>query len=95
MTMSSNRRHQKYEPLFDTHPASGTSIEIFFADRTLESFGRIRAGWFWWPRRRGFAPEGPARGPFGTNYAAYSDALHTGEPTVSFVRRRANLKSQR
>jgi hypothetical protein len=72
MTMSGNR----YEALFDVHPVTGASIEIFFADRTLESFGRIRAGWFWWPRRRGFAPEGPAVGPFATSYRALYDALH-------------------
>jgi hypothetical protein len=90
MTIPNNRQG----PLFDIHPVTGVRIEVFFADR-LATFGRGGAGWFWWSRRRGFAPEGPAHGPFGTNYAAYSNALHTGEPTVSFGRRRANLKSQR
>jgi hypothetical protein len=62
-------------PLFDVHPVTGANIEIFFTDRTLESFGRRGAGWFWWPRRRGFAPEGKAVGPFPTSYSAYRDAF--------------------
>lgn len=49
MTMSGNR----YEPLFDVHPVTGASIEVFFADRRLATFGRGGAGWFWWLRRRG------------------------------------------
>jgi hypothetical protein len=35
------------------------------------------AGWFWWPRQRSFAPDGPATGPFATSYAAYRHALGT------------------
>ena len=35
MTMYSNR----HEPLFDIHPMTGASIEVFFADR-LAAFGR-------------------------------------------------------
>ena len=31
-----------YEPLFDTHPVAGSSIEVFYADR-LATFGR--RGW--------------------------------------------------
>ena len=65
------------EPLFDTHPRTGAAIEVFYADRELETFGRCGAGWFWWPRRRGFSPEGPAAGPFATSYAAYRDAMVT------------------
>jgi hypothetical protein len=54
MTMST----VTYKPLFDVHPVTGASIEVFFADSRLVTFGRGRAGWYWWPRRRGFAPEG-------------------------------------
>jgi hypothetical protein len=76
MTMSSSdRRRQKYAPIFDVDPVTGRSIEVFYADRTLESFGREGAGWFWWPRRRGFAPDGAAVGPFPTSYSAYRHAL--------------------
>jgi hypothetical protein len=70
--MSVDRRHL---PMFDIHPGTGASIEIFFADRTLETFGRGVAGWFWHVRQRGFAPHGPAMGPFPTSYAAYRSAL--------------------
>jgi hypothetical protein len=65
-----------HDPLYDVNP-TGMSIEVFFADRELETFGRCGAGWFWWPRRRGFAAEGPAHGPFPTSYSAYRDALNT------------------
>ena len=73
MTRAGDRRH-RFAPIFDVHPATGTSIEVFYADRTLETFGRWGAGWFWWPRRRGFAPEGTAQGPFPTSYSAYRHA---------------------
>ena len=45
-----------HEPLYDIDPQTGTTIEVFYADRTLETFGRCGAGWFWWPRRRGCSP---------------------------------------
>jgi hypothetical protein len=57
---STDHRHQ-FNPIFDIHPVTGASIEIFFADRTLETFGRCGTGWFWHVRRRGFAPDGSAR----------------------------------
>jgi hypothetical protein len=65
-----------HDPLFDAHPVTGESIEIFYADRTLESFGRIGAGWFWWPRRRGYSPDGSPTGPFATSFAAYRHATN-------------------
>jgi hypothetical protein len=70
-----SRDQRNFEPLFDVHPVTGSSFEIFFADLTLESFGRCGAGWFWHSRWRGFAAEGPARGPFPTSYSAYRDAV--------------------
>jgi hypothetical protein len=76
MTMASaDRRSQKHAAFFDVDPLTGTSIEVFWADTTLETFGRGPSGWFWWPRGRGFAPEGPPHGPFPTSYSAYRDAL--------------------
>ena len=41
------------EPLFDIHPLTGATIEVFYADGRLETFGRYGAGWFWCCRRRG------------------------------------------
>jgi hypothetical protein len=76
--MSTDRPHERHEPLFDLHPVTGASIEIFFADRTLESFGRRGAGWFWQLRRRRLGPDGPAHGPFPTTFAAFRDAFGTG-----------------
>ena len=72
------------EPLFDIHPRTGVSIEVFYADRTLETFGRCGAGWFWWSRRRGFSPVGPATGPFATSYGAYRHAM---SPVARIVQR--------
>jgi len=61
----------RHEPIYDIDPRTGTSIEVFYADRTLETFGQCGAGWFWCFRWRGFSPDGPATGPFATSYAAY------------------------
>jgi hypothetical protein len=72
--MSNDRRHQ--EPLFDRHPVTGASVEVFYANG-LTTFGRGGAGWFWLARRRGFAPGGPARGPFATSYGAYRHAMNS------------------
>src|SRR4051812_14028021 len=68
--------HPEREAFFDTHPLTGAGIEVFYADRSLETFGRCGAGWFWWPRLRSFAPAGPAIGPFPTSYAAYRHAVN-------------------
>jgi hypothetical protein len=75
MAPSNLRQRARHEPLYDVDPLTGVSIEVFYADRTLETFGRQSSGWFWWPRQRGFAPNGPASGPFPTSYSAYRNAL--------------------
>ena len=80
--MAPHRTPTHTEPLYDIDPRTGVSIEVFYADRTLETFGRGGAGWFWWPRRRGCSPDGPATGPFATSYAAYRHAMTT--PTTMF-----------
>ena len=74
---------QKYEPLYDVNPETGGSIEVFYSDRTLETFGRGGSGWFWWSRRLGCAPDGPAIGPFATSYAAYRHAMKTPAVAIS------------
>ena len=66
-----------HEPLYDIDPQTGTTTEVFYADRTLETFGRCGAGWFWWPRQRGRSPDGSPTGPFATSYAAYRHAMNT------------------
>ena len=71
--ISNPRQHARREPLYDIDPRTGASIEVFYADRALETFGRCGAGWFWWSRRRGCSPTGP----FATSYAAYRHALGT------------------
>jgi len=73
VTVSTDRN--RYKPIFDLNPTTGVSIEVFYADRSLETFGWCGTGWFWWPRRRGFSPGGPATGPFATRFAAYRHAL--------------------
>jgi hypothetical protein len=70
----------QHEPIYDIVPETDVSIEVFYADRTLETFGRSGAGWFWWPRRLGLSPEGPATGPFATSYAAYRHAMTAPTP---------------
>jgi hypothetical protein len=67
-----------HEPLFDIHPLTGASIEVFYADHALETFGRVGGGWFWCSRRRGFAPDRAPIGPFATSYSAYRHAMNEG-----------------
>ncbi len=75
MTMTSRRHPKARKSLFDVHPVTGISIEVFWADTALETFGRGGAGWFWHVRLRGLAPDGPAHGPYSTSYSAYRDAF--------------------
>jgi hypothetical protein len=77
-----DRLQGKHEAIFDFHPVTGASFEVFYSDRTLESFGWRGSGWFWWPRRRGFAPDGVARGPFSSQYTAYRDAFVAISPSA-------------
>src|ERR1700737_3348515 len=85
--ISNPRQHARREPLYDIDPRTGASIEVFYADRDLETFGRCGAGWFWWSRRRGCSPDGSPTGPFATSYAAYRDGIKTSELSASFGRR--------
>jgi hypothetical protein len=72
-----SKQSARREPFYDTDPQTGVSIQVFYADRSLETFSRRGAGWFWWSRRRGFSPNGSPTGPFATSYAAYRHALGT------------------
>jgi hypothetical protein len=83
MAPSNLRQRARHEPLFDVHPLTGANIEVFYADRALETFDRGGSGWFWWSRRRGRPPEGPATGPFATSYAAYRHAMNTATSSSS------------
>jgi hypothetical protein len=66
----------QFEPLYDTDPHTGATVEIFFADYSLaKSFGIRGAGWYWWSCWPGCRPDGDAFGPFPTSYRAYRDAL--------------------
>ena len=76
MTFNS-KQCTRHDPLYDTNPLTGVSFEVFYSDRTLETFGRRGTGWFWWSRERGCPPAGPATGPFPTSYSAYRHALGT------------------
>ena len=87
MAPTSCPQRPRREPLFDVHPQTGVSFEIFYADPSLETFGRHGAGWFYWSRLRGRAPDGSPIGPFATSYAAYSHAMGgSSDPTCDFAR---------
>jgi hypothetical protein len=73
---------RRREAIFDFHPVTGATFEVFWADTSLETFGRGGSGWFWWMRGRGFAPTGPARGPFPSSYSAYRHAVNTATCTA-------------
>jgi hypothetical protein len=80
----SNSRHRaRHEPIFDIDPQTGATIEVFWANRELETFGQYGAGWFWWSRRRGCSPDGSPTGPFPTSYSAYRHAMKSPTPVIS------------
>jgi hypothetical protein len=67
--------HPGYDPLYETDPHTGATIEIFFADRVLAaSFGIGGVGWYFWSSWPGCRPGHP-HGPYPTSYRAYGDAL--------------------
>ena len=65
-----------HNPLYDIDPQTGAIIEVFYADRALETFGRSGAGWFRCSRQRGFSPDGSPTGPFATSCLAYRRTRH-------------------
>jgi hypothetical protein len=60
-------------PLYDVHPKTGATIEVFYAERVFD--GMEGAGWFWWTCTDGLPPEWPPKGPFGSSYRAWCDAV--------------------
>ena len=49
------KRPAAFEPLYDIHPDTGATIEVFHADRV---FASLRGpGWFWWTCKPGFMPD--------------------------------------
>src|SRR5271170_6927107 len=77
--ISDPKRRSALEPIYDTDPHAGVSLEVFFADEWLaKSFG-TNPGWFWWTCECGCLPEEPPTGPFATSYAAYRNALDGGK----------------
>jgi len=79
VTMSGKR----YEPLFDVHPVTGASFEVFYAASPPGRFCRGGPAWYWQLRRRGFAPYGSPNGPFATSYGAYRHAMVFGVPYLT------------
>jgi hypothetical protein len=72
---SDPKQSPRFEPLYDSDDMTGTTLEVFYADRVLaKSFGIRGAGWCWWSCQSGRLPGQPI-GPFGTSYRAYCDAL--------------------
>ena len=90
-THSFDRRNLKFAPLFDVDPVTRASIEVFYADRTLETFGREHSGWFWHVRRPAHAPEGPTTGPFPSSYSAYRNAVSSSRLASEQGRGRASF----
>lgn len=79
-TTNSAPNRPAFEPIYDTHPRTGVTFEVFYADTVLTlSFGLLGPGWCWWNCEGGALPDTPPTGPFATSYAAYWDA--TGDQT--------------
>jgi hypothetical protein len=76
MTMSSStdRRSQRYEPIFDVDAVTGVSIEVFWLTPLWKrSAGAVSVGSG--TSAGAGSRQGPAHGPFPTSYSAYRDAL--------------------
>ena len=55
--ISDPKRRAAFEPIYDSDPHTGDTIEVFFADHWLaKSFG-THAGWFWWTCQCGCLPD--------------------------------------
>jgi hypothetical protein len=78
MASTSCPQSARHEPLYDIHPLTGISIEVFFSNRTLETFGKVGAGWFWQVRHRGCSPISSPIGPFPSCFSAYRHAMNAG-----------------
>src|ERR1700730_5742029 len=89
---SSLRQRARRVSFFDVDPRTGVSIEVFYADRTLETFGRSGAGWFYWARLCGLAPSSPPTGPFATSYAPYRHAMNAPAPISGDAWRRSETQ---
>jgi hypothetical protein len=72
---------------------SGTRPKTYTTTKDT-TFGRCGAGRFWWLRRRGFAPNSPAKGPFATSYSAFHDALQRPIDPPQFGRTIARLSTK-
>ena len=66
-----SRPDRAHEALSDIHPVTGVSIEVLYAVIARKLWLARR----WWPRRRDFAPDGPAHGTVAKSYSTYCDAL--------------------
>jgi len=72
------------EPLYDIDPRTGTSIQVFYADRVLaQSFGTSGPGWFWWTCRPECLPDVLPVGPFVNSYLAYAAARRDSASNAS------------
>ena len=87
--ISDPKRRAAFEPIYDAHPDTGYSVEVFFADDWLAKTFGMQPGWFWWACQCGRLPERPPTGPFRTSYAAYRDVLDYPSPQACFGRRRS------
>lgn len=64
------------EPLYDVHPVTGRTVEVFFMNNDVAaSFGLRTTGWAWWSCAQGQMPDHLPHGPFATSYSAYRDAI--------------------
>ncbi len=74
--ITTKAERSRHEPLYDTDPRTGATIEVFYGDAVLaRSFGARGPGWFCWSCAAGRVPMAPPLGPFATSYAAYRQAM--------------------
>ena len=76
MSLLESKQRARREPLYDIHPITGATIEVFYADPELAiSFGLYGPGWVWWSCSGRLAPDGAPRGPHPSAFSAYREAM--------------------
>jgi hypothetical protein len=75
---SDPERRPAFEPLYDLHPRTGETLEVFYVDRALaRSFGAGAIGFYWWTCQPGGLPSEP-HGPFRQRLSCLSRCI--GQP---------------
>jgi hypothetical protein len=83
MASTSYAQRPCHEPLFEINPLTAATIEVFYSDRTLETFGRGGAGWFGRRANVDVHQMARLRGRSLRAYASYRNAMSNPVSTIA------------